>query len=93
MKKLIAIFVPIVLYFLSAWITTENKNVTVMRSSGMDYYVNFDLLYEKYTFYSDPGKVAYEDMVLNLDRIFVLCVIVLFIVIKLIKLTSSNPRK
>lgn len=90
-KKLALTAVLILFYFLACWIFDLNSTITVMDASGRSYNIENKLLYNKYYFYSD-GSDTYTAVNLKLDRVYLLCISVVFLAMNIIKRfrTKSN---
>jgi hypothetical protein len=88
-KKLALTSVLILVYLLACWMVDLSSSKIVMDASGRSYIIDHGLLYDKYSFYRD-GYDTYTELILKWDRIYLLCMSVVFLAMKIIKRFRSS---
>lgn len=83
-KKIALTSVLILVYLLACWMVDLISSNIVMSASGRSYIIEHQLLYNKYSFYSDDN-VEYTEVSLKLDRAYLLCMSVVFLAMNIIK--------
>lgn len=93
MKKLTTVLILLILYLLSCWFTNEAKELAILDAYGRDHYTRYHLFYEKFVFLDEQRMVKYDRDIPSFDRIFILFLVVIYFVIKIIKLISLKKHK
>ncbi|MBJ6363997.1 hypothetical protein ACFOQM_22480 [Paenibacillus sp. GCM10012307] len=89
-RKLVAISILLLAYFLLCWVVDLTSSTIVMNASGRPYHIEYHFFYNKYLFYSDPNVTSNIEMNIKLDRIFILGAGSIFLVLYIFKKFKRN---
>ncbi|QJC50768.1 hypothetical protein HGI30_03770 [Paenibacillus albicereus] len=81
----------ILVYLLACWMVDLNSSTTVMRASGRSHHIEYEFFYNTYSFYRD-GYDTYTAVILKYDRIYLLCISIVFLAINIFKRLRNEKK-
>ncbi|RXZ77649.1 hypothetical protein EBB07_30580 [Paenibacillaceae bacterium] len=89
-KKLVVTLALVLFYFFLCWMVDVTSSTIVMNASGRSYNIENHLFYNKYIFHSENNGGSNTEINLKLDRIFFLCISIVFLAFNLMKRSKQT---
>jgi len=90
-KKIAVSSIVILAYLFTCWFVDLMNSHTIMSASGRSYTIEHRLFYDRYSF-NGANNFAYNELILKLDRIFLLGMSVIFLSMQLFKRFSKSYK-